>query len=401
MRVMSRDSSETHPSGTGPRYGSPLQITGGTDYMAVATVYRCVSVLSDSVAGLPLHYMLHKGGRYAIADNSPMEYMLSVEPTPMMSSYTMWSMAVKDMLLWGNAYIYPRKVDGEVTDLVLCRPWLVSYDDLNDLYTIHDAYNGVDGTFYENEIIHLFLHSHNGKRGISVLEHARRTIEIATAGDGETASRFSNGGNVKAFVTNDKNGVTGYGEYQDDQLSTLADDLDQRIKGRNFVSLPGQVDVKTVSMSAADMQFLESRKFTVIEICRFFGVEPSFVFADTSTNYKSAENANRNYLVNTQDPILKRIEAELNRKLIGRKGIGKAKIMYDRSGVYSLDLQSKANYYKTMEEIGAMSANDIRMMENMPSTDGGDTALVSANLVPLKSGKLWCTDPNQKSEKGR
>ena len=85
--------------------------------MAVATVYRCVSVLSDSVAGLPLHYMLHKGGRYAIADNSPMEYMLSVEPTPMMSSYTMWSMAVKDMLLWGNAYIYPRKVDGEITDL--------------------------------------------------------------------------------------------------------------------------------------------------------------------------------------------------------------------------------------------------------------------------------------------
>lgn len=154
-------------------------------------------------------------------------------------------------------------------------------------------------------------------------------------------------------------------------------------------------------MSSADMQFLESRKFTVIEICRFFGVEPSFVFADTSTNYKSAENANRNYLVNTQDPILKRIEAELNRKLIGRQGIGKAKIMYDRSGVYSLDLQSKANYYKTMEEIGAMSANDIRQMENMPSTDGGDTALVSANLVPLKSGKLWGTDPNQKPGKGR
>lgn len=50
------------------------------------------------------------------------------------------------------------------------------------------------------------------------------------------------------------------------------------------------------------MQFLESRKFTVRELCRFFGVHPSFVFDDTSNNYKSAEMANVAFLSNTLNP---------------------------------------------------------------------------------------------------
>ncbi len=352
--------------------------------MQIATVYRCVKVISDSVAALPIQYMRRRfDGIFEEDTNNVLHYLLTVQPQPELSAYEFWAMAVRYMLLEGNAYIFPRYVMGELTDLVLCHQGSVSHDTINNTYSISDSWNGVFGTFDESEVIHLYLHSCDGRRGESVLSHARRTMGIATAGDMETENRFVNGGNVRGFVTNDHS-VTGFGQVQDSELKNLAEQLDDKFSGgTKIVSLPGDSDFKQISLSSTDMQFLESRKFTVREICRFFGVDPSFVFDDNSTNYKSAEMANVSFLTMTLNPILLRIENELRRKLVPRSLCCKRAFKYDRSGIYSLDLSSKAAYYKQMLEIGAMTANDIRQKENLPPVEGGDTPLVSANLLPL------------------
>lgn len=356
---------------------------GGGDALAVAAVYRCASLLSDSVAGLRLRYMALRNGRYVEEVNSPLHYLLTVQPQPEMSAFAFWSDVVMQMLMEGDAYIYPRRVMGEVTDLVLCRRHSVSHDTLNNTYTVSDAYNGVYGTFGEDEMIHLFLHTSDGRRGESVLTHARRTMSIARAGDEETGNRFANGGSVRGIISNDRS-VVGFGEYQDKELEKTAESVDDRFsRGERIVSLPGQVDFKQISLSSADMQFLESRKFTVREICRFFGVHPSFVFDDTSSNYKSAEMANVAFLSNTLDPILKRIECELTRKLIARADCCRFRFSFDRRGVYSMDLQSLADYQAKTIANGVYTINDWRRMENQPEVEGGDTVYVSANLKEL------------------
>ena len=375
---------------TTPRTGAGLQyyFYPYGEPLAIATVYRCVQLLSDSVAGLHLQYLKLKNDRYQEDINSPLHYLLSVQPQPEMSIFDFWSMAVKLMLLDGNAYIYPRYVLGELTDLVLCSKNTVTQDALNGLYFVCDPYSGVYGTFKESEIIHLYLHSADGRKGESVIEHARRTTTIATAGDEETANRFTNGGNVRGIISNDKS-VTGFGEYQDEELEKTAVDVDSRFShGEHIVSLPGQVDFKQISLSSTDMQFLESRKFTVREICRFFGVHPSFVFDDTSNNYKSAEMANVAYLSMTLDPILKRIEAEFTRKLIPQSLCCKRIFKFDRKGIYSLDLESMAKYQKLTIESGIYTVNDWRRIENQPLVEGGDTVLVSTNLAALDSEKI-------------
>lgn len=351
---------------------------------AVATVFRCVRILSDSVASLDMQYMRREGDRYVEDAESPFHYLLHVEPQPERSAYDFWSMAVQLMVMEGNAYIYPRRAaDGEVTDLVLCSPHTVAHDTLNGTYTVSDPWNAVSGTFREAEMIHLFLYSSDGRNGESVLSHARRTIGIAAAGDEETRNRFSNGGTVRGLVSNDRT-VQGFGEYQDEQLSAAAEDIDGRFQsGERIVSLPGQVDFKQISLSSTDMQFLESRKFTVREICRFFGVNPSHVFDDTSNNYKSAEMAGMAYLQMTLDPILKRIEAEFQRKLVPRSMCCKRVFRFDRRGVFSLDLESRAAYQKATIESGIYTVNEWRRVENQPEVEGGDEPLVSANLLPL------------------
>lgn len=374
----------TPRTGVGVRYFYASENTA----LSIATAYRCVQLLSDSVAGLHLQYMKFKGNRYQEDLNAPIHYLLSVQPQPEMSIFDFWSMAVKLMLLDGNAYIYPRYVLGELTDLVLCHKGSVAHDVLNGKYTIADPYSGVYGTFGESEIIHLYLHSSDGRTGESVISHARRTIGIASAGDDETANRFTNGGNVRGIISNDKS-VAGFGEYQDEQLEKTAENVDTRFSnGEHIVSLPGQVDFKQISLSSTDMQFLESRKFTVREICRFFGVHPSFVFDDTSNNYKSAEMANVAFLSMTLDPILKRIETEFSRKLIPPSLCCKRIFKFDRKGIYSLDLEAMAGYQKKTIESGIYTINDWRRAENQPEVDGGDTVYISTNLAPLGSEKL-------------
>lgn len=359
-----------------PSHSSALQ---------VAAVYRCVRVLADSVACLRFQYMKIKDGVYKEDTQSPLHYLLTVEPQPEKSAADFWAEVVEQILLSGNAYIYPRKVGGDVTDLVLCGHGTVAHDAVNGKYTITDVVNGVYGTFEELDIIHLYLHynqyTHTGE---SVLSHAARTVAIARAGDEETMQRFDDSGTVRGLITNNKS-VMGFGEYQDSQLENAATDVDQRFRnGERIVSLPGEVDFKQVSLSPTDMQFLESRKFTVREICRFFGVHPTFVFDDTSNNYKSAEMANVAFLSMTLNPILVRIENEFRRKLIPRKDCCRRIFRFDRKGIYSLDLAALADYQLKTIQSGVYTVNEWRTAENRPQVEGGDRVFVSTNLMPIE-----------------
>lgn len=389
-RLFSRSAIAETPAAAIPscyRGGGSLSLVSPSQGTAlqVAAVYRCVRVLADSVACLRFQYMKIKDDVYREDTQSPLHYLLTVEPQPEKSAADFKAELVEQILLAGNAYIYPRKVAGEITDLVLCGHGTVAHDPINGKYTITDTVNGVYGTFDEPDIIHLYLHynpyTHTGE---SVLSHAARTVAIARAGDEETMQRFDDSGTVRGLLTNNKS-VMGFGEYQDSQLESAATDVDQRFRsGERIVSLPGDVDFKQVSLSPADMQFLESRKFTVREICRFFGVHPTFVFDDTSNNYKSAEMANVAFLSMTLNPILVRIENEFRRKLIPRKDCCRRIFRFDRKGIYSLDLAALADYQLKTIQSGVYTVNEWRMAENRPQVEGGDRVFVSTNLMPIE-----------------
>jgi HK97 family phage portal protein len=363
--------------------------------MNIATVYRCVNLLADSVANLPIQYMRLKGDIFVEDRTSRLHYLLNVQPCSYMSAVDYWRQVVQYLLLNGNAYIVPiyDYLTMEVASLYLVDPTCVSHDTINDKYTVLDRNAGISGVYDEDEIIHIKNYTRDGKHGLSTLAFARTTMDIALTGDAETLNRFANGGNVRGIVSNDTS-VRGFGEYQDKELEKAATDLDGRFRaGERIVSLPGQVQFNPISLSSTDMQFLESRKFTVRDICRFFGVHPSFVFDDTSNNYKSAEMANVAFLSNTLNPILRKIEVELHRKLVAPSLCCKRKFQFDRRGLYACDLDSRIKYQAQTIAAGIYTVNDWRKEENKPAVDGGDTVLVSANLKSINEAGKPTTAP--------
>jgi HK97 family phage portal protein len=290
------------------------------------------------------------------------------------------------MLLRGNAYIVPQydAASMDISRLILCSPGSVAHDTLNDTYTVTDTVNGLTGTYAENEIIHIKNYTRDGKHGLSTLAFARSAVEIAKAGDIETLNRFENGGNVRGIVSNDTS-VRGFGEYQDNELKKTATDLDERFRtGARIVSLPGQVQFSALSINSTDMQFLETRKFTVREICRFFNVPPQLVYDTTAENYKNAEMANVAFLNNSLNTILRKIEVELLRKLVPFALYGKRKILFDRRSLYACDLDSKVKYQAQTIAAGIYTVNEWRKEENRQPVEGGDTVLISANLRKLQ-----------------
>ncbi len=356
--------------------------SGRSTDLAISTVFCCVDLLSKSVANLPMMYLCKRDGIFVEDENSYLNYLLNIQPNEWQSAYDFWCGVVQAMLLEGNAYIVPMKnYVGDVERLVLCSPNSVTHDLTNDTYTVDDSVTGLHGVFTQEQIIHVKNISIDGRDGVSTLTYARTALNTAMQGDRETLTRFTNGGNVRGIVSNDMS-VKGFGEFQDNQLQDLASNIDKKINidGHRIVGMAGQVHFQQMSLSSVDMQFLESRKFAVREICRFFRVHPSFVFDDTSNNYKSAEMANVAFLSTTLNPILRKIENEFLRKLIAPSLAMKRKFMFNREELYSCDLESKANYQQKTIANGTMTVNEWRRKENKPSVNGGDEVFLSANL---------------------
>ena len=352
--------------------------------MKIATVFRCVRIISESVAQLPLIYE-ERGvdGIWRKVKDPSLPYLLSVEPMESMSAFDFWRQAGQQLLCQGNTYILIQRHpwSGDVERLVLLSPGSCTYDRMRHLYVVNDDVRGVRGEFTRDEIIHFRGLSLDGEVGVSVLEFARLSTTIAIAGDTETRDRFKNGGNIKGFFTNAPATVAGYNPHQDEVLKKVSQQRENffRLGGR-MSYIPGNMQFKELMMTSADMQFLESRKFTVLELCRFFGVDPVFVFDSNSSNYKTVEMAQISFLRNTLNPLLVQMEQELGRKLLPFAERTHRRFRFDRNELHVCELETQMKILTQRIAAGIDTPNEARLSQNRPAMDGGDALLVTANL---------------------
>jgi HK97 family phage portal protein len=393
--VPAGNSSDTKSSSGGDYKQNVIYVSSAEMAMKIAAVFRAVNLISSSVASLTLQYkrkdrIADYFKFYDDKDGKLLNYLLSVRPNERMNSFVMMKNAVAMILLQGNAYIYPRKNRyGGIEKMYLCTPGSVAYDMYQNVYTINDVVNRINETVEADEIIHLKNVSRDGGyTGVSTITYAAMTLNIAATADNETLKRFATGGRFKAILQNDTS-VKGFGEYQDKQMEGMGDDLQDALnRGDDILQLKGDGKLSPISMSSADMQFLESKKFTLREIARFFNVPPSKLMDDSNANYKSVEVSNIAFYTEALQPIVTEIEREFTAKLLTADNYQDYKFKYDLSSLYALDLDSKAKWDKARLDNGQASVNDLRRESDKRPVDKGDDVYLSVNLAPLGSAKL-------------
>lgn len=370
------------------------KVSGDSPEMAmkISAVYRSVSILSGTIASLPITpRRKQREGYFEIDEDSPFYYLLGWKASDRLNAYEMFEGAISQILMQGNAYIYPKYSRGQPAQLILLTTGSVAYDEIFDRYLVNDLVNGVIGTFDSWQIIHLRNKNlDGGKMGLSTIHYASRILNISANADNQTLSNMMSGNKQKGFLTGGSV-MEGMGRIQDSQVDLVAERLRREMAGDNDVMrLPGELKWQPLSISPADAQILENRKFSLFDVCRFFGVHPDKVFVEQTSNYKASENSQTSFMTDTLQPLLVQIEKEFSTKLISKKLVGRKEIiLYDREALYQLDPINAATYFDKMFGLGGLTTNEIRIKNNLAPKKGGDVAFVSANVAPIESEKIY------------
>lgn len=363
--------------------------------MKIAAVYRAVNLISSGLASLQMEYKRKDRSKdyfklYDSGYGKRVNWLLGVEPNERMNSYTLFKNLVTSILLRGNAYIYPEYDEvGIVRAFYLLSPDSVNYDKHSNLYEVNDDVNRIYRVLRSEEILHFKNVSRDGGyTGVSTIRFAAQTLGIAATSDAETLKRFATGGRFKAILKNSSN-VRGIGEYQDEELKGHGNDLQDSInRGDDILVVKGDAEVSPLSMTSADMQFLESRKFTIREIARFFNVPPSKLMDDSNSNYKSVEVSNIAFYSEALQPIVAEIEREFAAKMLSEVTFMDYKYSFNLKSLYALDLESKAKWDSSRLQNGQCSVNDLRRENDLEPVEKGDDVYLSVNFAPLGSAKL-------------
>lgn len=366
-------------------FGLALNYNGWSTYktsqsLALSAVYRCVEVITNGVASLPvkLYRTDKKGFKYEMHNN--LSFILSKKPTGKINAFTFYKLIVKDILLQGNAYaLILRNEKGEVIGLQYIQAGLVSPIDRGD--RIEYQVTGIKGFVRQEDILHFMNYTDNGVYGISVLTHARRTLGIADYGENASENFYKSGGCTTGFLKFDG---PSSGKQREEILSAWNQATGGvRNQPNGIPVLPANVNYTQLSVNPADAQLLESREFSIVEICRFFGVSPTKCFDLTHASYNNSEMAELAFLNDTLRPLLTKIEMEMETKLF--KPEEGYDIKFDVSELLRTDKKSQAEYFTKMFNLGVLSPNDIRKELDMDEIEGGDIHCAQINLTSIKN----------------
>ena len=365
--------------------------------MLLSTVYRCVDIISDSVAQLPFEPFILDAQGYKVKLTEHTTYrLLNSEPNKKMSRFTFMKTLVVSTLLKGNGYAYiERDGKGNAVSLNFIKPDTVTIDDKGS--EVKYYVTGYKGAIEACNMIHILNFSYDGIHGVSTLQHARNTLGLATDAEAHAQGFFKGGANLAGILKvhstlSDKQKI----ELKSSWQTAFTPSTGQP---NGVAVLEGNMDFKPITVNHTDAQLLETRQFNVIDICRFFGVSPVKAFDLSKSSYSTVEATNLSFLTDTLSPMLEKIELEFERKLYKPSEKEGIDVRFDTSRLLRADKQSLANYYNTLFNIGVVSCNEIRKEIDLPYIEGGDSHFVQVNLMEVnKAAQNAPSDNSIKNE---
>lgn len=344
--------------------------------MEASAFYRGVVYISSQIAKLPWHV---KGPDNKVINND-ISYLLNVSPNPEMTSMFLKLFLVQCALIRGNGYAeIERTIDGRVKALWPLNPTKVEAvrDPEGTLWyrVLQGGKNNEDVYLRPQEIFVVRnLHTKDAIQGQGLVAYAMQTIGISLGADKFANSLFANGGMPSGVLTHP-------GKLSDVAYKRLVDTWKENYGGKKTGStalLEEGVTYSPISHSPDVLQFLESRKFSVVEIARFLGVPPTMLFDSDSAKFNNVEHQNLQVVTDVLDAWARNLEAEADMKLLSNQRFGR-RTEFDLYAVFRGDMVTRSTYFKNMMQVGAMTPNEIREKEGLAPYEGGDRFFIATN----------------------
>jgi len=349
--------------------------------LTFSAVYACVRIISESIASLPINvYLEEADGDRILQKNHPVQKLLSRKPNNYMTSYTFKDVILTNLLLEGNAYfLIVRDGSARPIELICLDPSKVEvYRHEGQLYY---KIEGEDATILQDDMLHFVGLSFDGLKGRSVLNSQRATIGTSIAANVTAGNVLGNTTQVGGIIKHP-------GKLSAEAIERLRTSWNNTYQGPfaagKTAILEEGMTFEPSRINAQDRQLLESRRFQVEEIARIFKVPLSLIgHLEKAANYSSIEALSIDFVRFTLTPYIVSIEEEMNRKLFRENEQDEHYVKIQVEGLLRGDSNARANFYKQMIDMGVLSINEVRKLENLNRIENGDTHYFPMNYAPI------------------
>jgi HK97 family phage portal protein len=358
-------------------------IVGPDAALQVSTVWACVKLLVETIASLPLFvYRTDSAGQRILARDDQLYAVLHDSPNRRMTAQEFWEFMLLNLVLRGNAYarverdakgcafaLWPMAADQ--VEVKVMRDGSLAYAYVLDSATL---------IYGEEDVLHI-KGIGNGVVGMSPLDYMRASVGLAIAAQNHTAATYRKQARRPGILMTDK-------VLTKEQRESLRESFGEIATGgqRELYVLEANFRFEPINMSPADIQLLETRRFAVEDLARWFGV-PSVLINDTSkttTWGTGVEQIIEGFYKFTLRPQLERIEQAIQRRVLtsAQRAAGlHAEFSFD--ALLRSSMKDRFELYAKGVQNGITTRNECRQLENLPPVAGGDVLTAQVNLVPI------------------
>lgn len=351
--------------------------------LAMSAVRACVTLLAESVAQLPceLYRRDSKGGRERATDH-PLYDVIHSQPNKKDTSFEYYEQQQGSLGFDGNSYsLIDRTGSGYINELIPVNPKKVIVmkgPDGMPYYHFPD----LGETLPMRMVHHIKYFSVDGYTGTSPIQTNADVLGLGLAVENHAAQVFARGTTMSGVIERPREAPAIKSQEAIDRLLSRWTERYSGVRNAFSVAMLQEgMSYKQLSQDNEKAQLLQSRQWTVNEICRLYKIPPHMIqLLDQSTN-NNIEHQGLQYVMYTLLAWLKRHESAMMRDLLLPSERKDLYIEFNVSSLLRGDQKSRYESYALGRQWGWLSVNDIRRMENLSPVVGGDTYLTPLNMV--------------------
>ena len=337
--------------------------------MSIAAVYACVNKIASTLAQLNLDLIRMDGRSRERVRNHYGYYVTQVRPNRYCTPYEFWETIIAHAVLRGAGHaLIERGASGEAVSMTILHPDDVERreKDGSYVYRIRNEF-----TAQPDDVLEIF----NLHRASPIAVH-RENIGLSKAVQDYGAEYFGNGGQMTGVLSSDQ-------PLKSEQMQIIQQSWNKSATTSGTKLLPFGFRYNRIGITPDEAQFINTRRLQAEEICRIFSVPPSLIQLDTQSTFNNVEQQTLQFTRHTLTPWARRIEQELNRKLLTTFDQADMEFSFRMADLHRGDMAGRAAFYQQGIQHGWLSVNEVRGMENLNPTTGGDQHMCPVNMVAL------------------
>lgn len=367
-------------------------------------ILAATRVISETLATLPCNLLERVDERTSrVATEKSLQRIVHDAPNPEMDSMCYTDSQTQFTVNWGNDYSeIQRNTDGAIVALWPIHPSRIPLSNITR--NPQEGYRGWEDITagQPGEIVYWVKNddgsvtpipaedmfhvpgvlSSNGITGQSMIRLVANAVGIGLSTEEHAGALFKNGAVTNMVIKSAKT----VGKETAERLRTQWQQSFGSV-GNHYKTLllEDGMEPVPISMNAEETQLILARQFSVTEIARAYRLPPHFLADLTRSTNNNIEHQALEFVIYAMMPWIVRREKAMNRQLLTDEEKQRFYFKYNVMGLLRGAHAARSAFYTALFQMGVLSPNDIRELEDMNPVEGGDQRFVPGNnLIPLE-----------------